>query len=227
MFNSRAPNRQIKASGQMKIKTYSRRQNLKGKIIQLNQMIRIIFWIFVALFLAAFFWGASASKNWTEQENAQFWTGVVCFVWTLVAGGLAYLLFYCWKKRAVPNPARYGFEMRAFSRDSEPFHYWSVMIFYSLFLILVLLGLTKSLLSFFGIEITFQEQAAFMLFFGGLLSFLPFAGVIGAFVTGRVGRYEWQTNPVAYSLVVLFCLATGVFFFAFRVLCFLHPQHWK
>jgi hypothetical protein len=72
MFNSRAPNRQIKASGQMKIKTYSRRQNLKGKIIQLNQMIRIIFWIFVALFLAAFFWGASASKNWTEQENAQF-----------------------------------------------------------------------------------------------------------------------------------------------------------
>jgi hypothetical protein len=189
-------------------------------------MKRILFWIFIAAFLVAFFWGTSASEHWPDAERMLFWTVVEDIVLAAMTGGIAWYIIYALKNGVVVLAGKYG--DRAFSRDSEPFYYWSVMIFYGLVLILLIFALTGFLLKLFNVEITSQKiQTCFVLFFLGFASFLPFIFAIGGLRTGVVlagKKYQRSVNPFAYWFFTLFWLFLGSCFIAFGIHFFFHPQ---
>jgi hypothetical protein len=188
-------------------------------------MIRILFWIFVTLFLAAFFYFGAASQHWTDEEKSRFWTVAVCVPMTAMACGIGWYLIYALKKGVVVLAGKYG--GRAFSRNSEPFYYWGIMLFYILFLTLLASGLTGAFLSLFGIEITSHKiKAGISLLFGCSLGFLFLIFPIGALRTGilKMGRdYERNANPIEYWFFSFFFFVLGLFFIAFGISQALHP----
>jgi hypothetical protein len=178
-------------------------------------MIRILFWIFVALFLAAFFWGASASQQWPDAKRMLFWTIIEDIVITAMAGGLSYFLFLCWKKRKVVIAGKYG-GGKVFLRDEEPVYYWSVMSAYGLATILLIFCLIASVLQPFGIDITSLGRIGIVLFFADVgFNCLVFS--IGALQKGVVifQNYDRESNPFAYWFYIFFLLLLGVFFITF------------
>jgi hypothetical protein len=103
----------------------------KCAIHNLGQMMRIFFWTFVAVGLAAFFFAASRQKDMTADENTLLWGSVACGVMAIIGFGSVFLLFYFWKKRIAIMVGYYG-GRKVWSRDSQPFVYWCIMLFYFL-----------------------------------------------------------------------------------------------
>jgi hypothetical protein len=92
-------------------------------------MMRIIFWILVAVGLCAFFFAASHQNTMTLDENTLFWGSIGFGIMAIMAGFAAFMLFNCWKKQIAIMIGYYG-SPRVYPRDSQPFRYWSVMLFY-------------------------------------------------------------------------------------------------
>jgi hypothetical protein len=105
-------------------------------------MMRVLFWIFVAGFLGAFFWFASASKYMTANQNLAFWESATSLVMVAFAAYAFCMLFYGVKRRAVILASKYG--GREFSRDTQPFRYWCGMLFYCIWLLVMLFCLYRT-----------------------------------------------------------------------------------
>ena len=76
----------------------------------------------------------------TVDEQVLFW-GAICYAIMLIfVAVLAYLLFWCWKKRIAIIAGRYGGGGQ-YSRDLQPIRYWAVMLFYASALVLISTGL--------------------------------------------------------------------------------------
>jgi hypothetical protein len=94
-------------------------------------MMRILFWTFAVFVVVATVWASFASNRLTSDQNRFVWAIVLCIVFVSMACGIAYLLFYCWKKRIAMIAGRYGGGGQ-YSRDTQPIRYWGIMILYVL-----------------------------------------------------------------------------------------------
>jgi hypothetical protein len=101
-------------------------------------MIRILFWILVAVGLGTFFFVSSRQKTMTADENALFFGSIITGIFFVVA---CLLIFYsCWalKRRVIIAFGR--IRGKVFLRDSQPFGYWSTVLFYFVLAISFLTG---------------------------------------------------------------------------------------
>ncbi|HVU08228.1 MAG TPA: hypothetical protein VHG89_06770 [Verrucomicrobiae bacterium] len=103
-------------------------------------MKRILFWTFIILVVAIALWASFAANQLTNDQNMLIWAIILCMVCVAMACGLAYLLFYCWKNRIAMIAGRYG-GGRQYSRDTQPFRYWGIMIFYLVCLWILMEGI--------------------------------------------------------------------------------------
>jgi hypothetical protein len=101
-------------------------------------MIRILFWILVAAGLACFFVFIFHLKKSTADEQVLFLGIVVIGIMAILAAFALFMFVYCWKKRVAIMIGRYGNRTgRTWSRDSQPFRYWSIMLFYAVSFVFV------------------------------------------------------------------------------------------
>ena len=93
-------------------------------------MMRAIFWICVAVGLAAFFWFAANSKHMTAGQNLLVWTLIFDLVMIAFTAYGVGMLIYGLKKRCGHNGLRSYRKARAFSRDEQPIGYWLCIAIY-------------------------------------------------------------------------------------------------
>jgi FtsH-binding integral membrane protein len=98
-------------------------------------MIRVLFWILVAVGLGAFFFGASHQKTMTPEEARRFWGSVVTLVGLSVAFLCTFYLLWSLKSRVIVGPGAVWARGRVFGRDSQPGWYWSVFAIYAALLL--------------------------------------------------------------------------------------------
>ena len=98
-------------------------------------MVRVLFWIVVAIGLGAFFFVGSRQKSMTDEENALFWGSVTVGIFFVIAFGTAFYLFLAYKKGVIARPSRFGPAI-FFSRDSEPLKYWEWFFYWVIFMAL-------------------------------------------------------------------------------------------
>ena len=91
-------------------------------------MIRTIFWILVAGVLGALLFAMFHSDSMTPDENMLLWGSVAFVVMTLLTCFTISMLPYSLKKGATAFGGKYGGKI--YSRDSQPFVYWSIMLIY-------------------------------------------------------------------------------------------------
>ena len=92
--------------------------------------MRILFWILVATGLAVFFGILALGPNhFTPEQQTHIFGVVADAIMAVIAGGALFMFVYCWKTGVAMMVGYYG-SSRTFSRESQPFGYWCVMLFY-------------------------------------------------------------------------------------------------
>ena len=81
----------------------------------------------------------------SDDKNVVFWDIAVLGICVIISSGIAYGIFCALKKRRVFLASASGMKTAGYSRDSEPFKYWSVMLIYILLLFCFLFGLCSCL----------------------------------------------------------------------------------
>jgi uncharacterized iron-regulated membrane protein len=71
----------------------------------------------------------------TVDKQFLIWGAVVYVIMIIFASALAYLFFWCWKKRVALTA------MVQYSRAAQPIRYWSLMLFYVLAFLSILTAL--------------------------------------------------------------------------------------
>jgi hypothetical protein len=66
-----------------------------------------------------------------DDKNEVFWTVVVAVIFAIIGSGIAYGIFCALKKRRVFLASASGLKAAGYSRDLQPFKYWSVMMVYT------------------------------------------------------------------------------------------------
>jgi hypothetical protein len=89
-------------------------------------MKRILFWTMVAMGLCAFFFGLLQGKRMSLEGETVFFASVIFVVFATLTWITAWMLIDTWK-RGVAEIMDHQGGIRVWSRDSQPFTYWSIM----------------------------------------------------------------------------------------------------
>jgi hypothetical protein len=80
----------------------------------------------------------------TADKQFLFWGAIVYLIIAIIACALICLLYWCWKRKTAV--ILFLGKGREYSRDLQPIKYWSIMLYYALAIvfILVMLGIRSS-----------------------------------------------------------------------------------